>query len=416
MAKNVKAIKCPQCGSVDKEALGDDRFLCQNCGTEYYLDDDYTHIVHHLDTTAHSTPDTLESTKSKTSLKTILILTGVVTLLITLVNILPSKRNSDGSLLSSDFLEEELLLTKNKKDQIIPVMVGIQKAENSGTNANTVVVKFYDEDFKLTKEQSLKVKFSKSSGFLLETSYMTNGDAYILCGEKVLLRIDPDHLKLQEFESEYYSAYPELASGIAQIETKNNQDAFKILAQNGSSYLLLPILQKLISTEQEVQVERMQVPNAPPVTFYTFCDKNVGKLVSYVQKFETGHLRDIPYFDCDEEEIASSDPKLRFKSTNLVSYQTLTDRIFYNATILGYDDQRLIVSTTLDAADESSPKIQALTTQTGEVVWTYELGAEIQTALRPHRAVINKNKTIVCSKHDFLSLDNQTGREISRLK
>ena len=40
MAKEIKAIKCPQCGSTAKTEIKPDVYRCVNCQTEYYLDDD----------------------------------------------------------------------------------------------------------------------------------------------------------------------------------------------------------------------------------------------------------------------------------------------------------------------------------------------------------------------------------------
>ena len=40
MAKSIKAIECPKCGSTQKTAVRPDTFRCESCGTEYYLDND----------------------------------------------------------------------------------------------------------------------------------------------------------------------------------------------------------------------------------------------------------------------------------------------------------------------------------------------------------------------------------------
>ena len=40
MAKSIKAIECPKCGSTQKTAVRPDVFRCESCGTEYYLDND----------------------------------------------------------------------------------------------------------------------------------------------------------------------------------------------------------------------------------------------------------------------------------------------------------------------------------------------------------------------------------------
>ena len=40
MPTEIKAIKCPQCGSTENIELGQNRFKCKKCGTEYFLDND----------------------------------------------------------------------------------------------------------------------------------------------------------------------------------------------------------------------------------------------------------------------------------------------------------------------------------------------------------------------------------------
>lgn len=44
MAKEIKAIKCPNCGSVNKIELKPDFYKCSSCQTEYFLDDNDVNI------------------------------------------------------------------------------------------------------------------------------------------------------------------------------------------------------------------------------------------------------------------------------------------------------------------------------------------------------------------------------------
>ncbi|WP_019946820.1 SHOCT domain-containing protein [Hymenobacter aerophilus] len=44
MAKSIKALKCPQCGSTQKTQVRPEHFRCDNCGTEYFLDNDDINI------------------------------------------------------------------------------------------------------------------------------------------------------------------------------------------------------------------------------------------------------------------------------------------------------------------------------------------------------------------------------------
>lgn len=44
MTTKIKAVRCPQCGSEKHTQTGEKRFLCKNCGTEFFLDDDDINI------------------------------------------------------------------------------------------------------------------------------------------------------------------------------------------------------------------------------------------------------------------------------------------------------------------------------------------------------------------------------------
>lgn len=59
MAQKIKAIKCPHCGSVNKSQITNMSYQCEQCMTEYYLDNDdiNIHVKHsHITTPTKSTP------------------------------------------------------------------------------------------------------------------------------------------------------------------------------------------------------------------------------------------------------------------------------------------------------------------------------------------------------------------------
>src|SRR3712207_657582 len=51
MTTKIKAVKCPNCGSEKHVMIDDKRFVCKNCNTEFYIDDDDININvnHHFD-------------------------------------------------------------------------------------------------------------------------------------------------------------------------------------------------------------------------------------------------------------------------------------------------------------------------------------------------------------------------------
>ena len=61
MGTKIKPIKCPNCGSEKHTHKEDKCYLCQSCGTEYYIDDDDINInVNHRFDYIPSSNDTID--------------------------------------------------------------------------------------------------------------------------------------------------------------------------------------------------------------------------------------------------------------------------------------------------------------------------------------------------------------------
>ena len=44
MAKQIKVVKCPQCGNSKPTAIGKEHYRCSKCDTEFFLDNDDVNI------------------------------------------------------------------------------------------------------------------------------------------------------------------------------------------------------------------------------------------------------------------------------------------------------------------------------------------------------------------------------------
>ena len=49
MAKRIKVIKCPQCGSTKAKELRTDHYQCKSCYTEFFIDSDDINILYKYD-------------------------------------------------------------------------------------------------------------------------------------------------------------------------------------------------------------------------------------------------------------------------------------------------------------------------------------------------------------------------------
>ncbi|MBC8984316.1 hypothetical protein H9X96_00845 [Pedobacter sp. N36a] len=79
MSKQIKALKCPQCGSVKKQEVKEDHYICNNCGTEYFLDNDDINV-----NIRHSFTDNGSTALNPKARKIIFSVLGAVILVIVL--------------------------------------------------------------------------------------------------------------------------------------------------------------------------------------------------------------------------------------------------------------------------------------------------------------------------------------------
>ncbi len=423
MAKTIKSISCPNCKSVDKKELGDNRFRCENCNTEYFLDDDYTHVVHHHKHYGEtlSTGNYLRKVIISASVS-IAVFIAVFFIVMFISRVSSNTDIGSASTYSNkiDLVDKELVLCKTKANKLLFVLVGIERSGSYPNYEDKLVAYFYDKDAKKIKKQDIDFSFNKNvTGFPFDKQYMSNGDAYIMYNEKSLFKVDVERMEVLEMKDDFFN-HPELASGVAKIEKYYDQDGFKLLSQDGKSYAFLPIINKLIPSK-EIYKNRVKLPPNPSVKtcfkFNTFDSNNRYRLFMYKQKQQTGYLIDEVYFDFEKDNSGGRKSYLRHYTTGFVDYKLLSERIYFNAKMLGYDDNVIFISNTTDAADNSSNKIQKLNAQNGDVLWTLDLADKADNMKYTiYKAVFNEDYVILKTNFGGLVLDNKTGKEVAELK
>ncbi len=423
MAKTIKSISCPNCKSIDKKELGNNRFRCENCNTEYFLDDDYTHIVHHHKHYGEtlSTGNYLRKVIISASVSVaIFIVVFFIVMFIGKVSYNTDIGSASAYSNKVDFVDKELVLCKTKANKLLFVLVGIERSGSYPNYKDRLVAYFYDKDAKQLKKQDIEFSLNKNvTGFPFDRQYMSNGDAYIIYNEKALFKVDVEQMEVVELKDDFFN-HPELASGVAKIEKFYDQDGFKLLSQDGKSYAFLPVINKLIPSKEIYKNEKKLPPNTVIKTcfkFNTFDSNNRYRLFMYKQKQQTGYLIDEPFFNFEKNNHFGKQTYLRHKTIGFLNYKLLNERIYFNAKILGYDEHSIFISTTTDAAGNASNKIQKLDTQNGTPVWTVSLSDKDQyVKYTVYKAVFNQNYVMLRTNLGGLVLDNKTGQEVAELK
>lgn len=369
MAKSIKAIHCPRCGSADKKDLGNDRFQCTSCDTEYFLDDDYTHVVHHHKN--YQQPVIPQQNK-----KALLIIIPVFIILSTIFffsifsSTKSSKSNTESISEEKKLTDKKLVIAKTKDNKLLFTLIGVEITGSYPDYKEKLVAYFYDQNANEIKKQEINYNLSKTTGFPFTQHYMSNGDVYIIYDNKTLFKVDADVMTVTELKSDWFN-HPELASGIAKIEKMYDQDGFKVLTQEGKTFAIMPLTNQLIPANDIYNSAKIIPANATVKTCYAFTilPLEIKKLLIYTQKQQNGYLTDEPYFDMNEQ----MKPYIRSQVAGLIDYKLLSERAFFAPKLLGNNNDMVFISTKTDASVNSPYKLQALNAKNGDVIWTTEL-------------------------------------------
>lgn len=413
MAKTIKAIVCPKCGSNKKIELKNDHYICGSCKTEYFLDNDDITIVHKNN---DSLPIKVKSRKITLVLGAISVF--VFFMLISRLLFSPSTTSANTSFNTDekvDFRDQRMFLCLNKKQELLFVTVGIERSGNYEDRIQKIVVYFDDVKGKNLKKQEINFSVPKNTATSpFREKYFSNGEYFAIFNDKTLFKIDPDLLEMRELKQEYFHA-PEFANGIAKLEEEYEDDGFKIQTLDGKSFTYMPIIEKVIPADLYRKEARKIAPNAVNTTQFTFVGDHHSPdfLLKYILQIGIGYPNDQAFFDIREGEMKS-----RHNPANLVSYNRfLPERAFFNADVIGLNDDLLIIKFTLDANRQSSNQIQALDPKTGAIKWTFDCSVlDDRFNFNPSKALSNKDFTLVNEHYNGIVLDNTTGKLVTRLE
>ncbi|RZK79609.1 MAG: hypothetical protein EOO85_03215 [Pedobacter sp.] len=353
MAKDIKALQCPKCGSNYKQDIRTNFYKCQNCGTEYFLDSDDVHIYHHQ----QFQPPLQTPTRSANEKLPGYLLFGAV-LFIGLIVIVafvfqPGKNytnNSYSVYKTPRSYGSSFVYTNSASGDPIYLRLGIYQIDK-GNNKY---------------EQELHAQFNNAiDGSLIADRLMDSSNEHRNCSltyrtysaemiyaigcDNTLYEVDTKNNKLTDITKKIFKDFPQLSSGVGRLDFDYNRAAIKIMNNEGDSFLYFPINHQLVKTEQQAN----QIWNALyDDHFFEFAftgnyssDNNVTRLIENTYNRQTGEV---------------------FK-------RDLTpERKYFSPAIVYQDESNLIIVINTTAASDPPAAIQRIDVETGKVLWTME--------------------------------------------
>lgn len=362
MAKDIKAIQCPKCGSVYKQELKPDFYKCQNCSTEYYLDSDDTHIYYHH----QNIPPPQSSFPPVNPKLPLYVLIGVISFMVVIyfgaMLFQPKKANTYSNAATYKMPRSYIssfVYTNTATGDPVYLRLGTDYINKGNDKSDLEVHTQFNNplDGKLIADHIIDNKDQRKNNCSLTFKTYRPDMVFAIGCSDILLKLDTRNNKLINVTKSMFKDFPELSSGVARLEFDYSKPMINIMNNEGTSYNYFPQKGKLIADAGEAD---------------KFWKKEFDK-----HYFEFGYLGD--YFD-DNKVNQLIENKYIAKTGELQRRELTPGRKYFNPQILYQDGDNLLIVVNSTAATDSPISIQRINVQTGKLEWalppnTYNVGS-----------------------------------------
>lgn len=402
MAKQIKVIKCPHCGSIDKTTIKEDHFRCNACNTEYFLDNDDININYN-----YNNKELIDNRTKKIILTAVAVIFGLF-ILTKIIGVLFSgtKSNSSHETRSTyttpvEPEKEKTFYWSNTASLGFSDSEGspwIIKAGNrysslgSSDREKTITLQIIDvEKEKVISTNTIEVNKTSS----VDLRLFDDNNTYMIVNKSRLYQLNQASKEVVEITSEYSSKHLDLKEGIANIEfvSESNGSGFNILTNDGKRFYYYPIIDKLYTKNQvfDAQGGFNNIPkDAPIVTRFAFTYKGAGsnypdeklQLIKYTRKLAPGYPRDRYTFEWRDYGgsgiFTGRDPYRKVlmndycqRRMRLTGFKDFTPgRLYFEPKVLSNENLKLLIRFKNSLSEDALFSLQSVNTETAEVDWT----------------------------------------------
>ncbi len=371
MAKQLKTIKCPQCGSVQKTEVKTDHYRCDSCGTEYILDSDDVNVnVRHSFDTPHQTVYQPEKTNTKRVFTILAIVLGAMFILPTVIlRMFMFGGMADSSSLNSDkhyyYVYENTPVVIDGKAWIACFS---KRSSYNYNQEDEWVYFFYDVENDSVKNMTEIEGIGEHD--YSEMRCFADGNCYLVVNERFVFRLNKQTMQFEDYLPHILHVKDEFNAGVASVEISSDWegDAFEIMSNIGDEYAYFPIADRVYTDAERNRAEdgmNTLLPGARDSTFYMFNEETPIQLIKVNFKYNAGGP--FSHWQMTSNWNGYRQNKGRYR---VVSYSDATPgRRWFDPYVAYQGQDDLLVSVRANAAEDSQISLQKIDTTTGEVVW-----------------------------------------------
>ena len=395
MAKNIKAIKCPQCGSTKVTEIRTDYFRCNSCGTEFFLDSDDININHNYRYT--DSGNQLGNTNNK---KLVWYIWGAMVIFIlgpmlfhTLFNHSSTGRNSaySAGITESKYRWNNANVVTFADNAGNPYFVTVgtvydNSRDSDDNKVKDIYIGVYDAKNSVKKYIKVLAQFDISSGTEIDLRVLEDNNLYIILKNKLIYRLNARDLTTENIGESYMKNNKELSVGFAKVEFlyRGYGSGYEIVTNEGKNVNYMPFIDKVYPKDDFYDKRSEKLPNPEVKTGFKFSSKSddypeeKNKLIKYTYNYQFGYPRNSAEFEYRKNYGGSGiftdrDPYVKQfidkPYYRVLDYQDFTkDRTYFNPQVLAYDDNEVVIGFQATPSEDELFQIQSLDAKTGAIL------------------------------------------------
>ena len=405
MATEIKAIKCPQCGSSQKTEIRPRYYRCTSCQTEYFLDDDRQIVEHEVTYRPPAAPVARPATVLSLPAKILIGLGVGAAMLVTAWPRHPANPGVSAAAqvsVQDDYyndVEKTAALTGTAQQPLVLVLARRAYREASEAGQNGGYATFYDpatQKVVATQRLTSGTAGAAASDFTADSRILSDGQLYVIINKAILYRVNRDGPQLVEVGPQLFGRQPALRAGLATVQFGSDTygDQLVLLTNDGKNRFYYPLVNRLY-TEDELDdaddgLENL-LPGATTKAGFTFTDPGIICKDATIKLFATKYLDNgggpkniAQNVSCSQRDLGYDDKTLTMKYANvdmgsndyyrITAARDLTPgRLYFKPEVLWADARQVFITTHATAAEDAPLNLQALDVATGQVRWTTPL-------------------------------------------
>lgn len=338
MDKKIAAITCPNCGSANKTEPKTGVFVCKNCGSHYFLDDEKVNVNISYNHNHTHKPATAKNIAGVIALFIILVSAALIAFWLSGPTRTQIKKSETVELNFYSGYRSDLVYENPNTNTPVFLRLGKEflRGDDDKLDLVNIHALYIDPISKAIIKDEIMFERTKrlDDGFDNFEEY-SDGSVYIVYETSTLFKLDKANNKLINVTENLTKQFKELGAGIAEFDLHSDEQ-IEIMTNDGDKFFYIPAKNLLFKTSDDAK--------------------------------QTKDLLDPFFFSIDNGKLVKKYP---IPGTWTSKSELLApERKFFEARITHQKDSLLFIASHTVATDQSPVLFQKIDVNNGKVLWS----------------------------------------------